>query len=326
MKCINKWGAVCLTALLSFNTAGCGEKPAAMAYDPDSEVSGFRVVTQDASQIADAFASGLCVVDGDINVDDAIVDMADATSSGLFDLNSHQVLYAKNIHERLAPASLTKLMTAVVALKYGNPDDVITATSNVNITESGAVLCGLKEGDRLTLNQALHALLMKSANDAAVAIAEHIGGSVEAFAEMMNEEARAIGATNSHFVNPHGLTADDHYVTAYDMYLIFNEALQYDLVDEIIRMTNYETVYYDKDGREKQLSFHTSNQYLTGNYKPPEQVSVVGGKTGTTNAAGNCLILLAKDTAGNPYIGVILRSKERGILYTEMTDLLDEID
>ena len=115
-------------------------------------------------------------------------------------------------------------------------------------------------------------------------------------------------------------------MTAYDMYLIFNEALQYDLVDEIIRMTNYETVYYDKDGREKQLSFHTSNQYLTGNYKPPEQVSVVGGKTGTTNAAGNCLILLAKDTAGNPYIGVILRSKERGILYTEMTDLLDEID
>ena len=111
-------------------------------------------------------------------------------------------------------------MTAVVALKYGNPDDVITATSNVNITESGAVLCGLKEGDRLTLNQALHALLMKSANDAAVAIAEHIGGSVEQFAEMMNEEARAIGATNSHFVNPHGLTADDHYVTAYDMYLI----------------------------------------------------------------------------------------------------------
>ena len=326
MKCINKWGAVCLTALLSFNTAGCGEKPAAMAYDPDSEVSGFRVVTQDASQIADAFASGLCVVDGDINVDDTIVDMADATSAGLFDLNSHQVLYAKNTHERLAPASLTKLMTAVVALKYGNPDDVITATSNVNITESGAVLCGLKEGDRLTLNQALHALLMKSANDAAVAIAEHIGGSVEAFAEMMNEEARAIGATNSHFVNPHGLTADDHYVTAYDMYLIFNEALQYDLVDEIIRMTNYETVYYDKDGREKQLSFHTSNQYLTGNYKPPEQVSVVGGKTGTTNAAGNCLILLAKDTAGNPYIGVILRSKERGILYTEMTDLLDEID
>ncbi len=325
MKCINKWGAVCLAALIAFNTAGCGEKPVSMPYDPDSQVSGFRVVTQDGSQIADAFASGLCVVDGNINVDDAVVDMSDATSAGLFDLNSHEVLYAKNIHERLAPASLTKLMTAVVALKYGNPDDVITATENVNITESGAVLCGLKEGDRLTLNQALHALLIKSANDAAVAIAEHIGGSVEQFAEMMNEEARAIGATNSHFVNPHGLTADDHYVTAYDMYLIFNEAIQYSQVNEIIRMTSYETVYYDKNGNEKQLSIQNSNQYLSGNYKPPDQVSVVGGKTGTTSAAGNCLVLLAKDTAGNPYIAVILRSKERGILYTEMTDLLDEI-
>ena len=97
--------------------------------------------------------------------------------------------------------------------------------------------------------------MIKSANDAAVAIAEHIGGSVEGFAEMMNKEAQAIGATNSHFVNPHGLTADNHYVTAYDMYLIFNEALKYDGVGDIIRMTSYDSVYTDKDGKEKQLSF-----------------------------------------------------------------------
>ena len=151
----------------------------------------------------------------------------------LFNATENRVIYGYGYDERCYPASLTKLMTAVVALKYGNPDDVITATSNVNITESGAVLCGLKEGDRLTLNQALHALLMKSANDAAVAIAEHIGGSVEAFAEMMNEEARAIGATNSHFVNPHGLSEEGQLSTAADMALIAEEALDNETVREI---------------------------------------------------------------------------------------------
>ena len=216
-------------------------------------------------------------------------------------------------------------MTALVALKYGNTDDTITVTDEAMITESGATLCGLEVGDQLTLNQALHALLIHSANDAAAAIAVHIGGSIEGFAELMNEEAVAIGATNSHFVNPHGLTADNHYVTAYDMYLIFNEALQYDLISEIIHMTSYETVYMDSEGNSKTLSFNTTNQYLTGTYKAPGQVTVIGGKTGTTSAAGSCLILLARDTAGSPYISVILKATARDVLYEQMTRLLNVI-
>lgn len=315
-----------LAAAITAVCSGCGSSEILFAYDPDYEVSSFRIVNENASVTADAFAFSLCVVDQDVGVDDSVVDMSEATSAGLFDLNNNTVLYAKNVHERLAPASLTKLMTAAVALKYGNPDDMITVSSNVNITESGAVLCGLQEGDQLTLNQALHALLMKSANDAAIAIAEHIAGSVDAFSEMMNAEAMAIGATNSHFVNPHGLTAENHYSTAYDMYLIFNEALKYDLVNEIISMSSYETVYKDRNGNSKNMSFNSTNWYITGNSRAPEHVSVIGGKTGTTNAALNCLVLLARDTAGNPYIAVILRSKEREILYQEMTDLLDEID
>lgn len=307
--------------------SGCGEQEIPFAYNSDYDVSSFRVITENSSVVADAYATELCVVgkDTDINVDDSVVDMSEATAAGLFDLNRQTVMYAKNIHERLAPASLTKLMTAVVALKYGNPDDVITVGPEVNITESGAVVCNLKEGDKITLNQALHALLIKSANDAAAAIAVHIAGSEEKFADMMNEEAMAIGATNSHFVNPHGLTADNHYVTAYDMYLIFNEAIKYEKINEIIHMSSYDTVYTDKDGNSKQLSVSTTNQYLAGNYKAPDQVVVIGGKTGTTNAARNCLILLVRDTSGNPYIAVILSSKERDLLYTEMTDMLNEI-
>ena len=298
MKCTNKCLALLTALAVCFGATGCSDEAIAFSYNPDYKVSAFRISGDTGFETADAFASGLCVVNGDINTDNSAVDMTDATSAGLFDLNSRTVLYAKNIHERLAPASLTKLMRAVV--------------------------CGLAEGDQLTLNQALHALLIKSANDAAVAIAEHIGGSVEGFADMMNEEAQAIGATNSHFVNPHGLNAENHYVTAYDMYLIFNEALKYDTVNEIISMTSYDTVYTDKNGNEKTLSVKNTNQYLAGNVAAPDRVTVIGGKTGTTSAAGNCLILLARDTSGNPYIAVILKSAERGILYTEMNALLKQ--
>lgn len=331
MKCINKFLTVLLcvacAAVSAGMLSGCGSQKFAFEYNPDYEVSSFRITHNASASTAEAFAEELCVVAKvDVGTDNASVDMTDATAAGLFDLNRHEVLYAKNIHERLHPASLTKIMTALVALKYGNPDDMITVTEDAVITESGATLCGLSPGDKLTLNQALHALLISSANDAAAAIAVHVGGSIEGFAELMNEEALAIGATNSHFMNPHGLTEDNHYVTAYDMYLIFNAAIKYDLINEIIHMTSYETVYMDKNGASKTFSLKTTNQYLSGNYKAPEQVTVIGGKTGTTNAAKSCLILLSKDTAGNPYISVILQAEQRDMLYEKMTALLNVIN
>ena len=166
-------------------------------------------------------------------------------------MNEKNVIYSKNPHEILHPASLTKVMTALVALKYGNPNQVLTATNVINIDEKGAQLCGLKVGDTMTMDQALRILLVYSANDVAMLIAENVGGSVENFVELMNEEAQQIGATNSHFANPHGLTETDHYTTVYDLYLIFNEALKYETISEIIQMNSYQTVYYDKNGKEK---------------------------------------------------------------------------
>lgn len=315
-----------LLLLLSGILTGCASKEYSLPYDPDASVSSFQMAENGMASQTELFAEELCVTAADVN-HGADVDATQFSSAGLFDLNNHEVLYAKNVHEHLYPASTTKVMTALVALKYGNPEDVITVSPvSAGITESGAQLCGLKAGDTLTLTQALHALLMYSANDAGLAIAEHIGGSVEQFAEMMNQEAMEIGATNCHFVNPHGLQDDSHYVTAYDLYLIFNEALKYDLFSEIIGMTSYTTTYSDKNGNPKTFDFKTTNQYLQGNYTPPENVTVIGGKTGTTNAAGNCLVLLSKDISGNPYISVILRCSERGILYEEMTGLLSEIN
>ncbi len=288
-------------------------------------VSSFNVVAGVSADTAELFAEDLCVVTDDVS-EGTDVDMSEAEAAVLFDVNANSVLYAKNAHEKLYPASITKVMTALVALKYGSLDQVMTASDAVNITERGAQTCGLKKGDRMTLDQALHILLMYSANDAAMMIAENIGGTVEQFVHLMNMEAYALGATNTNFVNPHGLNDPDHYTTAYDLYLIFNEAMKYEVFTEIIGMTSYQTTFYSGDGKEKKLSFETTNRFLRGHFSAPPRVTVIGGKTGTTNAAGACLILLSKDTSGNPYISCILRSPQSDTLYTEMADLLEEIN
>jgi D-alanyl-D-alanine carboxypeptidase len=269
------------------------------------------------------YASDLCVVNSDIAGSDPSI--SEKVSAGLFDLTNKETLYAQNVNERVMPASLTKVMTAYVALKYGSLEQVLVAGPDVYVNEAGAQKIGLKEGDRMTLDQALHILLIYSANDVANLIATNISGSIDDFVELMNQEARAIGATNSHFENPHGLTSDEHYVTAYDMYLIFNAAMQYDTFSETINMNTYTTSYLDSTGASKDVDIKNTNAYLAGNQQSPNGVTVIGGKTGTTNAAGHCLILLARDTAGNPYIAVIMRDTDSGTLYADMSELLKEI-
>jgi D-alanyl-D-alanine carboxypeptidase len=275
------------------------------------------------NQTYSTFSSDLCVVDSDINLSD--IQLSETTSGGLFDLNNKETLYARNIHEQVHPASLTKVMTAYVALKYGQLDQMLVAGSDVYVTESGAQKINLKEGDRMTLDQALRILLIYSANDVANLIASNISGSIDEFVELMNREAVRLGATNAHFANPHGLTEEGHYVTAYDMYLIFNAAMQYDIFSEIINTTEYSTSFYDINGGTKDISVSNTNAYLRGDELPPSGVTVIGGKTGTTQAAGHCLILLARDTGGNPYISVIMRDTDSGTLYNDMTELLTEI-
>lgn len=325
MRCTNKLLYLGIgTVLSAMLLTGCGNLKYSFGYDPNYAVSSFRIMNTESDSTAKPFAQDLCVVSDNIQTEE--VDMSRAAAACLFDVNTTNVLYSKNAHERLNPASLTKIMTALVAVKNGSLDQVLTASNQVNISESGAQVCGLKPGDSMTLAQALHILLIYSANDVAMLIAENIGGTPENFMQMMNEEAKAIGATNSNFTNPHGLTEESHYTTAYDLYLIFNEALKYETITQIINMNSYSTTYTNAKGEAKELSFETTNMYLRGKYPTPENVTIIGGKTGTTDAAGHCLTLLSKDAGGKPYISVILRAEERDVLYTEMTDLLDEIN
>ncbi|MCX4307323.1 MAG: serine hydrolase [Acetatifactor sp.] len=328
MKCINKREmrtGLCLFLTLGCILTGCGGTAYDMPYSTNSDISSFNVISGQNRRTAVPFASDLCVVTGDVTAD-TDADMSEMLAAILFSLEDDRVIYAKNAHEVLHPASLTKVMTALVALKYGSLDQRLTATSAVNITESGAVLCGLKAGDTMSMDQALRILLVYSANDAAMLIAENVGGSVENFIAMMNEEAKRLGATNTNFANPHGLTDANHCTTAYDLYLIFNEAMKYETFGEIIQMTGYQTVYYDKDGKEKTFDRSTTNQFLRGEYSAPANVTVIGGKTGTTKAAGHCLMLRARDVNGAPYVSVILGAPSGDRLYNGMVDLLDEIN
>ena len=275
------------------------------------------------SEIVEPFAADLCVSSDDVYGDARIE--TGASAAAVFDISRMRTIYADRIYEKVYPASLTKIMTAIIALKTTSPDTMLTASSNIYNLEAGAQTCGLEAGDTMSLDQALRLLLVCSANDVAIMIAENIGGSTEGFISMMNSEARRLGATGTNFINSNGLSDSNHYTTVYDMYLIFNEALHYELFNEIINMTSYSTIYRNASGTEKNVSVNTTNLYLRGERTAPAGVMVIGGKTGTTQAAGHCLALLTRDVTGNPYISIVMGCSTTDGLYASMNALLDRI-
>ena len=142
----------------------------------------------------------------------------------------------------------------------------------------------------------------------------------------MNEEAKLLGATNTHFVNPNGLHNDEHYTTAYDMYLIFNEAIKSETFLQIINATTYTAVYQSVRGSTVEKTYTTTNQFLTGEKDFPDNFTIIGGKTGTTYDAGKCLILLVKDEDGNPYILIGLGCDTRERLYNFLEAQMEYIN
>ena len=290
-----------------------------LPYDKDHSVRGIGI-SEVVPTFAKPFSKDLCVLDGDMHTDMLSIS---ALSAELFDLTTQDVLYAKDVFTQRAPASLTKIMTAYVALKYGNLDDKVTVSEVSKNIEYGSSVCDLKVGDTLTLRQLLYGMMVASGNDASMVIAEYIGGgSVSNFVRMMNEEAKALGATRTHFSNPHGLTAENHYSCAYDLYLIFHEAMKSDVFMDIISRKNYYAEYKNILGGNVAVTWETTNHYFTGEAELPESMIIYGGKTGTTEAAGACLAILAKDIYGNPFFAVIMHSQDKDYLYTEMNGLL----
>ena len=166
---------------------------------------------------------------------------------------------------------------------------------------------------------------MESGNDAAVAIAIHVAGSAEAFSQMMNDEAQSLMATNTHFVNSNGLHDENHYTTAYDLYLIFNECIKHQEFVDIINTNQFTAQITGIDGQVRQANWAQTNFYATGKAEAPVGATVIGGKTGTTDQAGNCLILLNKTPEESPYISIVMGADTKELLYQDMTALINGI-
>ena len=266
------------------------------------------------------FARDLCVSSEEVALEGFEPD-SELHSAGLFDLSQEKVLCGYKIFDQAYPASTTKILTAYLAFKYGNVDDTVTVSEHATDFGWDSSLAGLKPGDTLTLYDLLCGLMIRSGNDCATAIAEYISGSEEAFVELMNTEAAALGATGTHFANPHGLHADDHYTTAYDLYLIFNECIKDQRFMEIISMDSYSADITDAGGTVRTETWTPTNYYASGNATAPDNVRVIGGKTGTEDLAGNCLILYNENTDGNPFVSVIMGAPDKTTLYEEMNQL-----
>lgn len=225
-------------------------------------------------------------------------------SAILMDASTGEILYEKNMNEQLYPASITKLMTVLLAFEYGNLDDtVVFSESAIFGIERNSSHIALDVGEELTLEQCLYAILLQSANEASLGVAEHIGGSKEGFADMMNKKAKELGCLNTHFVNPNGLHDNNHYTSAYDMALIAKEVLKYDKFRDIIKTIRYEI---------PPTNIQPETRYLYAQHqmiKPPSIYvydGCLGGKTGFTNEALNTLVTYAKK-GDTTLIAVVLK-------------------
>ena len=272
---------------------------------------------------AEPFAADLCVSDGD--VDNSAISLNGSEKGALFNVEKKQVMFGEQMFEKVYPASITKIMTAILAVKYGNMDDTVTITEEDITLEEGSQMVGFAAGDTVTMDELFHGLLVYSGNDCAMAIARHIGGTVEQFVEMMNNEARSLGATGTHFISPHGLHNENHYTTVYDIYLMLNEALTYPYFVETMQLGNY-TISYQRGEETLTTRLDATDHYLTGEESAPNGVTVLGGKTGTTSAAGSCLAILSQNRYGEPYISIVMKALNKIYLYQDMNTLLAQIN
>lgn len=227
-----------------------------------------------------------------------------AETAVLMDAASGEVLYEKNADQKMYPASITKLMTILLALEHGKLTDEITFSHDaVYNIEQGSAHIAIMEGETLTLEQVLRAIILRSANEASNGVAEYVDGSVEAFAKHMTERAKELGCKNTNFVNANGLHDENHYTTAYDMALIAKELLTHEEYRSMMSETDYEIPPTNKQ---------TETRYLHGQHQMLNPNSIyyyedaIGGKTGFTSEALNTLVTYA-ERDGMELIAVVMK-------------------
>ena len=240
--------------------------------------------------------SAVCLGKVDVKAADYWPDAPETLSPSviLMEESTGTILYEKNSDEAHYPASITKIMTTLLALENGNLSDMVTFSDDaINNTEGSGI--ARDYGEQMTLEQCLYGVMLESANECAYAVAEHVGGTVENFVDMMNAKAKELGCTNTHFANPHGLQDENHYTTAHDMALIAQAAYQNETFRIIIGTKMYTIPPTNKHAEETVLrnhhdmlcTYHNANRKYLYPY-------CVGGKTGYTATANSTLVTYAE--------------------------------
>lgn len=319
-KLFTRLGWILTLVILCVTISGCEQNPFQIT---NSYESYYEQEQEKETEELEGMAADLAVLSKDEE------NTPDYQSSDYADLlindSTNEIVQSYHCFERVYPASITKIMTALLVLENGNLDDVITLDHDIVLTEDGAVISTLSKGDTVTVDDVFHGLLVKSANDCAVILAEYIAGSEESFVDMMNERARELGATHTNFANSHGLHDDNHYTTAYDLYLIFKEVTKYDTFLDAVSQKDYTMTYTTADGKEVSEYMQSTDQYLLNTYAVPDGVTLYGGKTGTTSMAKSCLILMTENEAGERFFSVVMGAETHEDLYNSMTELLENI-
>lgn len=221
----------------------------------------------------------------------------------LMDSSTGKIMYSKNALDKMYPASTTKIMTAILTLENCNLDEIVTVSKNATLIPPTYTHAALKEGEQISVKDLLYTLMLPSANDSAIALAEYVAGSVENFSTMMNNKAKELGCTNTNFVNPNGIHNENHYSCAYDLALIGKYAMKNDIFREIVKTTTYELPANETTGVDTRY-FRTTNDLIrkSSEYYYPY---CNGIKTGYTNPAENCIVASSKKD-GLELIAVIL--------------------
>lgn len=319
---------LCLFVITTLFMTGCGDKESVSYENPYSlyeSTLSYGLANNAGNTNSSFFSKELCVAD-DFNFGIEEVHSGVAGSAGSFNLNTKEVTYAQNIYDKRYPASTTKIMTCYLALKYGDLNEYVTVSANAANQPSDASVCHLKTGDVLTLRDLLYGLMLASGNDAAIAIAEYISGDVESFVELMNREAVSMGASCTHFENPHGMPGSEHYTSAYDLYLMFSNAIQHETFLNIINTKTYIAKIAESDGEVREREWDNSNRYINGKADVPDGITIVGGKTGTTREAGYCLVLLSYNELSEPIVSVVLKSDGPSNLYLLTGEILSRFN
>ncbi len=264
---------------------------------------------------------GLCLPTDDTGFDAAFLS---AKNAALFNDTDLTVLYSKKMTERLYPASMTKCMTALLAIEhFDDLDTEVTVTEEAfaDITDHSS-LAGIQAGDTLTVRDLLYALLVPSGNEAANVLAIAVSGSSSAFVGEMNARAKALGMFNTHYANPHGLHDAKHYTTAYDLYLLMHECLKYEEFTVPATTANV-TVYGTRNGEAVSYDFTSGNSYIRGYTVLPDGLRITAAKTGYTVNAGRCLVMAVRGKDKKTYIGIVAGISTYDLLYEEMNQLME---